>query len=226
MHRHGGDRAWLVPVLLDETDYTRIPGKPVGQGRFLPELQWVSLFDDWNGGVRKLAEVTLRHEKKVLQERIDRAGEDAAFEFYQMKKAEFTRNQINGAYLMTNPTGHNYNPAGHNYMSPSFHTSGVPVSPHSHSWAELAVQHREAYRTAQVAFDDLLWRYAVRFKETYPVVLNHFLSKQSKEYAEWENNERRQHEALKKLFFLGAPAALMVVAALAILLARCVGIGQ
>lgn len=49
------DRSWFIPVLLS---YCEIPDREIGAGETLRDLQWVNLFEDWDGGVEKIRKVT------------------------------------------------------------------------------------------------------------------------------------------------------------------------
>jgi hypothetical protein len=54
---------WFIPVLLEECTIPRIPIGPIT----LQDLQWVSLVDDWDEGVRRIATITLELKKKELE---------------------------------------------------------------------------------------------------------------------------------------------------------------
>jgi hypothetical protein len=55
---------WFIPVLLDNCQVPRIEITPT---RTLQDLQWVSLKDDWDEGVQRIANITLGLEKKTLE---------------------------------------------------------------------------------------------------------------------------------------------------------------
>lgn len=50
------NRTWFIPVSLDGAD---VPDRHIGAGESLRDLQWVSLADDWRGGVATIAETIL-----------------------------------------------------------------------------------------------------------------------------------------------------------------------
>ena len=45
------DRAWFIPVVLDDAN---IPYIPISDYEKLSDIQYVSLSKDWNGGIRKI----------------------------------------------------------------------------------------------------------------------------------------------------------------------------
>jgi hypothetical protein len=56
------NRAWFIPVLLTPVE---VPDRDIGAGESLHAIQWVSLYDDWDGGVQKLLSVISPHSAKV-----------------------------------------------------------------------------------------------------------------------------------------------------------------
>ena len=48
------DRIWFVPVRLDECE---IPDIDIGRGETLHNLQYVSLYEDWNAGIQSILNV-------------------------------------------------------------------------------------------------------------------------------------------------------------------------
>lgn len=44
------DRAWFIPVILSKCP---LPNRSIGAGQTLEDLQWVSLAEDWSGGIEK-----------------------------------------------------------------------------------------------------------------------------------------------------------------------------
>lgn len=48
------DRSWFIPVLLSDCE---IPDREIGPGETLRDLQWVHLFEDWEGGLEKIRKV-------------------------------------------------------------------------------------------------------------------------------------------------------------------------
>jgi TIR domain-containing protein len=57
---------WFIPVLLDECVVPRIPIAP---SLTLQDLQWVSLVENWNDGVERIASITLDLEKKSAEKK-------------------------------------------------------------------------------------------------------------------------------------------------------------
>jgi len=57
---------WFIPVLLDECVVPRIPIAP---SLTLHDIQWVSLVQNWNDGVERIASLTLDLEKKSAENR-------------------------------------------------------------------------------------------------------------------------------------------------------------
>jgi hypothetical protein len=51
------DRAWFLPVLLDPDT---LPALPIGSGETLHDIEYVSLYLDWDAGVRALLDVIVR----------------------------------------------------------------------------------------------------------------------------------------------------------------------
>lgn len=47
------ERAWFIPVLLDDCE---LPRRDIGGGQWLHDLQWVSLAEDWEIGVIRIAD--------------------------------------------------------------------------------------------------------------------------------------------------------------------------
>ncbi len=65
------DRVWFLPVLLSKTS---IPGVDIGGGATLQDIQWVSLYDDWEHGIRSLVKIIhtmipLKEEEISLKEK-------------------------------------------------------------------------------------------------------------------------------------------------------------
>jgi hypothetical protein len=48
------DRAWFIPVLLSECD---VPSRAIGAGETLLDINWVPLYADWEGGIRRILSV-------------------------------------------------------------------------------------------------------------------------------------------------------------------------
>ena len=48
------DHAWFIPVLLDDC---QVPGRSIGGGEQLSDLQHVRLFEDWADGIRRILAV-------------------------------------------------------------------------------------------------------------------------------------------------------------------------
>lgn len=48
------DRKWFIPVLLSECD---IPARNIGGGETLRDIQWVSLYDNWDAGINQIVKV-------------------------------------------------------------------------------------------------------------------------------------------------------------------------
>lgn len=48
------ERAWFIPVLLNECE---VPDRDIGAGQTLRSLQWVSLHEDWDGGIGRILAV-------------------------------------------------------------------------------------------------------------------------------------------------------------------------
>ena len=45
---------WFIPVLLSDCE---IPDRSIGAGETLRSIQWVALYDDWEGGIRRVLAV-------------------------------------------------------------------------------------------------------------------------------------------------------------------------
>jgi tetratricopeptide (TPR) repeat protein len=54
LRRRSPDSSWFIPVLLS---YCEIPDRGIGAGETLHDLQWVSLFENWDDGVEKIRKV-------------------------------------------------------------------------------------------------------------------------------------------------------------------------
>lgn len=50
------DRAWFIPVLLDECD---VPDRDIGAGKTLRDIQYQSLYEDWETAIERLASTIL-----------------------------------------------------------------------------------------------------------------------------------------------------------------------
>jgi hypothetical protein len=46
------NRPWFIPVLLSECE---VPARSIGGGKTLLDIQWLALYEDWMGGVNKIA---------------------------------------------------------------------------------------------------------------------------------------------------------------------------
>ena len=57
---------WFIPVLLD---HVRTSRRPIAPGLTLQDLHWVSLVENWNDGVERIASLTLDLEKKSAENR-------------------------------------------------------------------------------------------------------------------------------------------------------------
>lgn len=55
LRQRPSNRSWFLPVLL--SDFTAVPDRNIGGGETLASIQYVSLQDDWDEGIRKLLEV-------------------------------------------------------------------------------------------------------------------------------------------------------------------------
>jgi maltodextrin utilization protein YvdJ len=62
---------WFIPILLDHRTVPRIP---IGPSLTLHDLQWVSLADNWDEGIARIANITLDLKKKFREE-IDKKSE-------------------------------------------------------------------------------------------------------------------------------------------------------
>ena len=54
LRKRSRDRAWFIPILLDDTE---VPARPIGAGESLRDIQWVDLHADWEKGIRRLIDV-------------------------------------------------------------------------------------------------------------------------------------------------------------------------
>ena len=64
LHRRPVDKAWFIPVKLDECE---IPDIDIGGGETLQSLQYVDLHENWDAGIQRLLDtisVTSVHDKK------------------------------------------------------------------------------------------------------------------------------------------------------------------
>ena len=48
------DQPWFIPVLLSDCE---IPDRSIGAGETLRSIQWVTLYDDWDEGIRRIVAV-------------------------------------------------------------------------------------------------------------------------------------------------------------------------
>jgi hypothetical protein len=48
------DQPWFIPVLLSDCE---IPDRSIGVGETLRSIQWVTLYDDWDEGIRRIVAV-------------------------------------------------------------------------------------------------------------------------------------------------------------------------
>jgi hypothetical protein len=48
------NKVWFIPVLLSPCE---IPEFNIGAGQTLHDIQWISLFEDWDGGLKKIINV-------------------------------------------------------------------------------------------------------------------------------------------------------------------------
>ncbi len=62
------NRAWFIPVLLDKCN---IPDRDIGAGKRLSDIQYLALYEDWNGGINKLVETVLSEKKPIGNEVTD-----------------------------------------------------------------------------------------------------------------------------------------------------------
>ena len=51
LRQRSNTEPWFIPVKLNACD---IPERPIGAGATLRSLQWVDLFDDWEGGIARI----------------------------------------------------------------------------------------------------------------------------------------------------------------------------
>jgi HEAT repeat protein len=58
------DRAWFIPVLVNERE---VPDRDIGAGETLRSLQWVDLYKDWEDGVRRILSVIEPKSAKLYQ---------------------------------------------------------------------------------------------------------------------------------------------------------------
>lgn len=54
LRRRPVDRTWFIPILLTDAS---IPDRPIGAGETLRDIQWVSLYEDWDDGIRRILDV-------------------------------------------------------------------------------------------------------------------------------------------------------------------------
>ena len=48
------DQPWFIPVLLSDCE---IPDRSIGAGETLRSIQWITLYDDWDEGIRRIVAV-------------------------------------------------------------------------------------------------------------------------------------------------------------------------
>ena len=51
LRKHPHDRIWFIPVKLNECE---IPHRDIGGGETLQDLQYVKLYEDWDGGIQRI----------------------------------------------------------------------------------------------------------------------------------------------------------------------------
>lgn len=66
--------SWFIPVLLS---HCRVPDRGIGGGERLRHIQWVSLVDDWSGGVRRLIEVIAPGQGQAYDRFLEERGKKA-----------------------------------------------------------------------------------------------------------------------------------------------------
>ena len=54
LRQRSTDRVWFVPIKLNECE---IPDIDIGGGETLQDLQYVSLYEDWNAGIQRILNV-------------------------------------------------------------------------------------------------------------------------------------------------------------------------
>ena len=67
------DRAWFIPVLLEECD---VPARSIGGLETLLDIQWVTLYADWNYGINRILDVIHPIPVKI-QKLIEALGSDS-----------------------------------------------------------------------------------------------------------------------------------------------------
>jgi hypothetical protein len=64
LRKRSPDRAWFIPVLLDEC---QVPVRSIGGGESLADLHWLKLYENWTDGLRRLLEVVAPREASFDQ---------------------------------------------------------------------------------------------------------------------------------------------------------------
>jgi hypothetical protein len=54
LRQYGTDREWFIPVILSECE---IPNRTIGPGETLQDIQHVLLYEDWEGGIKRIISV-------------------------------------------------------------------------------------------------------------------------------------------------------------------------
>jgi hypothetical protein len=54
LRQRPSDQPWFIPVLLSDCE---IPDRSIGAGERLHSIQWVTLYENWDEGIRRILEV-------------------------------------------------------------------------------------------------------------------------------------------------------------------------
>ncbi|SFN10343.1 toll/interleukin-1 receptor domain-containing protein [Dokdonella immobilis] len=73
LRQHSANKPWFIPVLLSECE---VPALSIGGGRTLLDFQWVSLWVDWDLGIKKILQVLKAGQIQEIKELIDQLGYD------------------------------------------------------------------------------------------------------------------------------------------------------
>lgn len=93
---------WFLPVKFDNCS---VPDIAIGAGQTLRDLQWVDLWSDWDGGIDRLAEITLGLEKQRQQAQLITAAREVASRHFRVLQSHFRRNQDSSSAASTQSAG-------------------------------------------------------------------------------------------------------------------------
>jgi hypothetical protein len=67
LRQYSFGQVWFIPVLLEECN---VPAVSIGAGRTLLDIQWISLYENWEEGIDKIARALKPLERKEMRTEI------------------------------------------------------------------------------------------------------------------------------------------------------------